>query len=188
MGDLFSGPLGAFDIIVFAVILVSAVMSLSRGLVREASSVLAFVFGGLVAYYALSLLRAPLEPMVPEGWPPITASVIVVLIGFILAYSIAAFIGGRVAKLIHASPEIGLLDRLAGAAFGAARGALAVILFVLLMQQVLPESATPGFIAESRIYPYADAAAEWLRDTIPGFVDRARETIDRPLEGVRDGQ
>ncbi|MBI1341277.1 CvpA family protein [bacterium] len=185
MGDLFGGPFAPFDVIVFAVLLVSAVMSLGRGLIREASSVLAFIAGGLVAYYALVLFREPLKPLIPAGWPEITSSAILVVVGFLIAYSIAALIGTRLSRLIHSSPEIGILDRIAGAAFGAARGALAVILFVLLMQQFLTPASTPRFIADSQIYPYADAAAEWLRKTMPGFVDRARETIDKPLEGVR---
>jgi len=181
VADLFQGPLSAFDIIVLAVIVVSAVMSLGRGLIREASSVISFIIGGLAAYYALVLLERPLASVIPDSLPAITPSAILVVLGFLAAYSLAAYLGGRLSKLIHSSPEIGLVDRLAGAVFGVARGALAVILFILLMQQVLPAEATPRFVAESRFFPYADAAASWIRDHVPGFVDRARETIEAPV-------
>jgi membrane protein required for colicin V production len=183
VADLFSGPLSAFDIIVLAVIVVSAVMSLGRGLIREASSVISFIIGGLAAYYALVLFEKPLASIMPASWPEITPSAICVVIGFLVAYSLAAYVGGRLSKLIHSSPEIGLVDRLAGAVFGVFRGALAIILFILLMQQVLPEEATPRFVADSRFFPYADAAAGWIRDHVPGFVDRARDTIESPVSG-----
>jgi membrane protein required for colicin V production len=103
-----------------------------------------------------------------------------VVVGFLAAYSLAAFLGGRLSKLIHSSPEIGVVDRLAGAVFGIFRGALATILFVLLMQQVIPDNATPGDIAKSGSYPYLSGAASWIRDVVPGFVQSATEAVTTP--------
>lgn len=187
MADLFKDGITAFDIIVLAIIVVSAVMSLGRGLIREASSVFSFIVGGLAAYYALVLFERPLASVLPRSWPPITPAAILVVVGFLLAYSLAAFLGGRVSRLIHANPEIGLIDRMAGAVFGVLRGALSIVLFVLLMQQVLPEESTPRFVADSRVFPYADAAAGWIRTNVPGFVDRARKTIEAPVQDHVNG-
>lgn len=186
MADLFSGPIGAFDVIVVAVIVVSAIMSLGRGLIREATSVISFIIGGLVAYYALVLFEEPVAAVLPKDWPSIAPAAILVVVGFLAAYSLAAFLGARVSKLIHSNPEIGLVDRLAGAVFGVARGLLAVILFILLMQQVLPDEATPQFVADSKSYELLSGAAEWIRDHVPGFVDRARDTIEQPVSGQKD--
>jgi membrane protein required for colicin V production len=185
--DILQGPITAFDVIIIAVLVVSAVMSLGRGLIREASSVISFILGGLAAYYTLVLFRQPMEAIVPDSWPAISASAILVVVGFLVAYTLAAFLGGQLSRLIKASPEIGMVDRIAGAAFGVARGALAVILFVLLMQQVLPEEATPRFVADSRFFPFAEAAAEWIRNNVPGFVDRARDTLP-PLNPQSPGR
>jgi membrane protein required for colicin V production len=181
VADLFQGPVSTFDWVIIAILLISAIMSLGRGLVREATSVVSFIFGGLVAYYALVMFEAPLTAILPPDWSDIAAPAILVGVGFLLAYGLAAFLGGRLARLLHASPEIGLIDRLAGAVFGLARGALAFVLFILLMQQALPEEATPSFVADSRFFTYGDAAAGWIRETFPGFVDRARETITAPV-------
>jgi membrane protein required for colicin V production len=68
-----------------------------------------------------------------------------------------------------------------GAAFGAIRGALSVMLFVLLMHMMIPKESTPAFIANSKLYPYADNAATWLGNTIPGVLEDAKEAIP-PLE------
>jgi hypothetical protein len=57
---------------------------------------------------------------------------------------------------------------------------LAAILFVLLMQQVIPDNATPGDIAKSGSYPYLSGAASWIRDVVPGFVQSATEAVKSP--------
>lgn len=181
MSQLFDGPLSAFDIIVLAVIVVSAIMSLGRGIVREATSVVSFIVGGLAAYYCLVFFHEPLAAVIPDSWPGITPAAILVVVGFIAAYSLAAFLGGRLARILHASPEIGIVDRIAGAAFGAARGALAAVVFVLLMQQVLPDEATPTFVTRAQSYRVLDIAATWIRENVPGFVERARDTIVSPV-------
>lgn len=166
-----------FDIVVLAVIVISAVMSLGRGLIREAFSVISFIIGGLAAFYALAFFEGPLKSIISPNADSMVPAAILVVVGFLVAYSLAAFVGGRLSKLIHASPEIGVVDRIAGAAFGIARGALAAVLFILLMQQVMTDNATPAPIAKAYTYPYLSGAAGWIRDTVPGFVQGATEAV-----------
>lgn len=179
--EMASSSFTAFDVVVIAVLFVSAVMSLSRGLIREASSILSFVAGGAAAYTMLLLFRDQGREILPDTITPLVSDAILVVFGFLVAYILAAWIGGQVSKLIHSSPEIGTLDRIAGAVFGAARGGLAVILFVLLMQMMVHRDSTPGFIANSKTYPYADSAASWLRDHFPAFMRTAQDAIP-PIE------
>jgi membrane protein required for colicin V production len=177
-----------FDIVVLAVIVVSAVMSLGRGLIREAFSVISFLIGGLAAFYALAFFEAPLKGIIsPNDDESMIPAAILVIVGFLAAYSLAAFVGGRLSKLIHASPEIGVVDRLAGAVFGIARGALASILFILLMQQVVQDNATPAPIAKAYTYPYLSGAAGWIRNTVPGFVQSATEAVRTPATEGAEG-
>jgi Colicin V production protein len=91
MDQIVEGPLTTFDIIVIAVIAVSALMSLGRGLAREATSVVSFIVGGLAAYYCLVFFHKPLAAAVPETWPRIAPAAILVVVGFIAAYSLAPF-------------------------------------------------------------------------------------------------
>lgn len=184
MSDLSQGPGLVFDLILLIVIIVSMVMSLGRGLIREASSVLSFIVGGIVGFVFVRLLGGFVEPLFPDSWSDLVPATVVFLIGFLVAYSLAAFIGGRLSRLVHASPEIGLLDRLAGAAFGIARGILAGVLFVLLVQQVLPEESVPEQMTDAFSYQYLDGAASWIRNTIPGFVEKAGEAIADPVDSI----
>jgi membrane protein required for colicin V production len=181
MSTLFDGPVGAFDVIVLAIIVVSAVMSLGRGMIREGFSIISFAAGVVAMLYARKFLRGPLEAILPESWPPLVAQIIPVVVGFFAAYGLAAFIGGRLARLIHSSPEIGLIDRIAGAAFGIARGLLAAVVFVLLMKQVLPEDATPTFVSRSRSYPVLEGIATWVEARFPALVEKAHDVIVAPI-------
>lgn len=175
-----------FDIVVVAVILLSAIMSLGRGLIREAFSVISFVIGGLVAYYALVLFEEPLASVLPADWPDMLPAAILVVVGFLAAYMAAAFLGGRLSRLIHSSPEIGVLDRLAGAVFGAARGLLAMILFVLLVRQAL--SGEPDYISKSTSYAVLNPAATWIQTTVPGFMKGMGDAVkgDTPAQPAPD--
>lgn len=175
----------AFDLIAAGVILVSAVMSLGRGLVREAFSVISFIIGGIAALLCLRFLEEPIKSVISPDQPSMIPAAVAVVVGFLAAYTLAALIGGRLAKLIHSSPEIGALDRLAGAVFGIARGLLAMVLFVLLVQEVLPD-AEPDYINKSRSYVVLKPAAGWIRETIPGFVKCAYGAANGSTECVKE--
>jgi len=167
------GAFTIFDFIFIGVVILSAIMSTGRGLVREAASVVSFIAGFIVAGYTQTLLSEPLRSVLPSNWNPVVAPAICVILGFLAAYTLAAWLGGRVSKLLHSSPEIGVLDRLAGAAFGVVRGTLAGVLFVLLMQQVLPKEGRPEEIVRAQTYSYLDTAAEGIRNLVPGFLPQA---------------
>ncbi len=173
-------PFSVFDIIIVVLIVVSAVMSVGRGLIREAFSVISFIIGGIAAILCLTYLEAPLKSVISPNEPSMIPAAILVVVGFLVAYMIAAFAGGRLSKLIHSSPEIGALDRIAGAAFGVARGVLASILFVMLMHQVLPRGEEPPEIVKSASYPLLDTAATWAAKTIPGLAEQIKAGTAAP--------
>ena len=165
-------PPWVFDVVVVAVILLSAVMSVGRGLIREAFSVIAFTIGGLSAWLCIKLFQAPLQQMIaPDDPKSMIPGLILFLVGFLAAYGIAAFVGQRLSKLIHSAPEIGALDRIAGAGFGVVRGLLAVVLFLLLMHQMVRPGEEPPEIAKSQSYPILNEAAGWVGDGLTTVIE-----------------
>lgn len=160
-----------FDVVIIGLMVLSAVMSIGRGLVREAFSVIAFAIGGLAAWLCVRYLEPFLKPLISPSGPSVLPAAILVVLGFFAAYSLAAFLGSRLSKLIHASPEIGAIDRIAGAAFGLARGLLAAVLFILLMHQVVRPGEEPDWIAKSISYPYLNVAAGWVGDGLTGVIE-----------------
>lgn len=117
-----------FDFAVIAIVGLSVLLSVIRGLVREVLALAAWV----VAFLAANLLAGTVAPWMPEALPTeelrLLAGFLCVFVGVLIAMSVLAIL---VSKLVK-SAGLGLEDRLLGAAFGLARGLLVVMILVLL--------------------------------------------------------
>jgi membrane protein required for colicin V production len=72
--------------------------------------------------------------------------------------------------------DVGLFDRIAGAAFGAVRIFLIAVLVVAVFDRVIPADREPPFLVGSRLRPYLSAAAQKGLQSLPPEVD---DYIDR---------
>ncbi|MDR2875170.1 MAG: CvpA family protein [Methylobacillus sp.] len=117
-----------FDYGVIAILAVSVLLSMMRGFVRETLSLAAWVIAFFVAkWYAPAL--ATLFPQSLTDEPlRILAAFLALFLATLLAVSLLAMAISEVFKIAR----LGGLDKLLGAAFGLARGALFVVMIVLL--------------------------------------------------------
>ena len=165
-------PPWVFDVIVLAVIVLSAVMSTGRGLIRETFSLIAFVVGLVAAWLCIQLGQEPLRNLIAPNESSTTVSAMILfLLGFIVAYALAAFLGARLSRLFNDSPEIGIMDRLAGAGLGIVKGFLACVGFVVLMHLVVCSGGEPPEIAKSYTYPYLDAVANLIGGGLTAVIE-----------------
>jgi membrane protein required for colicin V production len=164
-------PPWVFDVVVVAVVVLSAIMSVGRGLIRETFSVIAFMIGGLSAYLCIKLFEPPLKNVISPGEPSIAPAVILFMVGFLVAYVIAAFLGSRLSRLFNDNPEIGWGDRLAGALLGVVKAVVVCVLFVVLLHQVVRPGEEPPEIAKSQTYPLLDTAAGWIGGGLTGVIE-----------------
>lgn len=164
-------PSWVFDVVVIAVIVLSAVMSIGRGLIREIFSIAAFIVGGLSAWFCINLGQDPLKEIISPDQPSVAPAFILFIVGFLAAYVIAAFLGARLSRLFNESPEIGAFDRIAGALLGVLKGAVACIVFVVLLHQVVRPGEEPAEIAKSYTYPVLDAAANVVGGGLTGVIE-----------------
>lgn len=130
--------IGWVDWAFLAVIVLSMLVGLLRGLLVEVMSVL----GWVVAYVAAQLLGAALAPSLPIGapgsWLNLVASYAVVFVAVLLLWRLLTWLVG---KLIQASP-LQPVDRVLGAGFGLARGLLIALLVATIVNLTpLAESA-----------------------------------------------
>ena len=108
------------DLTLLALLLLSVLVGVWRGLVFELLS----LAGWLVAYLAAPHVAPWLQTFLPQQrlGPSLSAG-----LGLVLSFALVLLLWGLAAKLlralIHASP-LSVLDRLAGAGFGAVRGLL----------------------------------------------------------------
>jgi membrane protein required for colicin V production len=117
------------DYVVLAVLGMSAVIGGWRGFVRE---VLA-----LIGWVAAAVLAALFSAQVAEIFPgdfatPLVRQLLAALLIFVLVLVAAGLCGLFLAKLLRAV-GLGALDRTLGGVFGLARGALIVLVAVLLI-------------------------------------------------------
>jgi uncharacterized membrane protein required for colicin V production len=161
-------PPWVFDVVVLGVIVISAVMSTGRGLIRETFSIIAFIVGLIAAWLCIKLGQEPLKNLISPNEPSVVPAMILFLVGFLVAYGLAAFLGARLSRLFNDSPEIGLMDRLAGAGLGVAKAILACIGFVVLLHQVVRPGEEPPEIAKSNTYPYLNGAADLVGGGLTG--------------------
>ncbi len=138
------------DLIVLAIIAISALLGLSRGFVREMLGLAAWLIAAYGAYrFGPQLL--PFANRTIEN-PDLAgiAAYAVAFLALLIVLSIAANLIGRIVRL----SALGGLDRTLGLVFGVARGAAVLIAAYILGGQVLPKSESwPPQIKQARTVP-----------------------------------
>jgi len=112
------------DILAFAILVISGLMGIWRGLVREVLALIGWVAASWIAYHYATWLAYEWLTGVPGGEMTRLALGFVVL--FIVVMIVCALVGKFLAKLMQ---QAGLspMDRFLGFAFGLLRGLLVVV-------------------------------------------------------------
>lgn len=146
------------DYLILGVLVLSTLLGMVRGFVREAIALLAWLGGLWLAWRYAPVLEPLLGGAV--GHPPastwvarITIVIGVLLIGWLVAAALGYF-------LRHSGLSV-MVDRLLGMVFGFVRGAVVVAVFVLLGQFV--ELDRVDWWRRSHLMPYASELAGWLQ-------------------------
>lgn len=129
------------DITLLAVLVLSIVLGLWRGLVYEVLS----VAGWVVAFIAAQRYASDMAQILPlEGFSP----ALKIAAGFILIFVGVAFAAGLLSWLVKklvASVGLRPVDRVLGAVFGLARGAL-ILLAVATVVSMTPLRTDPAWV------------------------------------------
>lgn len=116
------------DYAVLAILLFSVLLSVIRGFVRE----LIAIAGWIAAFIVAGLYSGTLSPYLPEAIPaePLRAmgAFLILFVSTLIAASLVALAVSRLVKSAGLSVE----DRMLGALFGLLRGALVVMVLVLI--------------------------------------------------------
>ncbi len=160
--------LGWVDWALLAVLLLSIVLGLWRGLVFELLSLL----GWIAAYIAAQAATPMLAPMLPIGVPGGGLNQAVAFaLAFIAALLIWALASRLLRALVHATP-LQVVDRVLGGGFGALRGA------VLLLAVATVVSLTPA--GRSAAWQHSHGAV-WLSAALQGLKPVLPEALAQQL-------
>lgn len=153
--------MAVLDWVVLAVLAVSVLLGLWRGLVYEVLSVLNWVAAFVLAQW-LAARAAALMPLGGAGESIRYAA------GFVVVFIGALFVGGLIAWLVKKLVEaVGLrpVDRVLGAVFGLVRGTVAVLALAVVVH--LTGLKDGAWWTESMTAGVATAALRGLKPVVP---------------------
>lgn len=174
------------DICVLAVIGISALLALSRGLVKEVLSILSWV-GAVVA---VIFLLPRVEPLVGQYIKePLLAQIASGIGIFVLALVVFGVINHYLSANVRSS-ALGALDRSLGLVFGVLRGAIVVCVAYILMSWAMPNPASrPDVIREARTEPLVAEGAVFLKSLLPAdVVDKGSAVVDTGMQKLEQGK
>ena len=152
------GSLAALDYALIAMLLLSGLIGLMRGIFREAMSLAVWIAALWVASRYAWWLSPYLAQFVPNSHLRLWAARLVLFMGGLI-------LGGLVTWLVAMalrSTRLDGTDRAAGMVFGLARGVLLVAITIVLLR--LAGVTDEPWWRQSKLVPYATPVADALRD------------------------
>ncbi|MBI1258522.1 MAG: CvpA family protein [Chloroflexi bacterium] len=190
------------DIIVLAVLFISAVIAFLRGFIREVLTILGVV-GGLVAAY----FGGPVLQPITRGWfdtgtgdepqklfnlipYDIVADAIAygsIFIIVVIVLSVASHLLAGWAKAVG----LGAVDRTLGVIFGLVRGVIIVSLLYMPVHVLIDKESRDGWFKDSKSYFYIVSTTDFLLALLPDSLkektdDAADKTADSMAKATRE--
>jgi membrane protein required for colicin V production len=150
------GAVGWVDWALLAVLAVSVVAGLVRGLVFEVLSLLGWVVGWMAALW----FAADIAPHLPVGEPGSKLNHAAAFAACFVVTVIVWALGARLVRMLLHTTPLTTIDRLLGAGFGFVRGAL-LLLVVAAVVGLTPASQSSDW--------QRSHGAAWLQATVDGL-------------------
>ena len=153
-----------FDVVVLLILLVSTLISVMRGLVREVLSLASWVGAFFAAKYGAPVVASWLSGLVSQPNLRMALGFVLVMVASVLLFSLLSL---QIAKLVKIT-GLGGTDRALGAFFGLARGVLVAVLIVLLAG-LTPLPREP-YWRDAYFRVPLETMASWMRPRLPNAV------------------
>lgn len=149
------------DLFILAVVGISALLSLFRGLVREVLSLLGWVCAGWGAFTLAPPLAARFAGVVEVPSARLALAFIALLMGILLAFALLNFLVGR----LVAHTGLTATDRMLGVFFGVARG-VAITTVLVMIAGLTPLPRDPWW-REPALLPHVETLARLAITLLP---------------------
>lgn len=174
-------PITLLDLILLVVMLISGLLAMIRGFIREVLSIAAWALAAVAAIYAY----AKLLPMAKASFgSDIVAAAVVVGGAFLLTLLIVSIITVRISDMILDS-RVGALDRTLGFVFGLARGLVIVVVAFLFFSWLVPEKGQPDWVRDAKSRVVLQGTGQWLMSMLP---DDPESTILQRFKRRKGGE
>jgi membrane protein required for colicin V production len=164
-----------FDAVVTVIMVLAVVMGFMSGLLRSLAAILAYLIAAPMAVALTPRLTAFIlgQFTIAPGETWIALFVVFIALGLL----ISVLLRGLVNEL--AGDDIGLFDRIAGAALGVVRIFLVAVLIVVAFDRLIPADREPTFLVGSKLRPYLSAAGQKGLQTLPPEIEAYMDRVKR---------
>ena len=151
------------DIVLLAVMLVSGLLAMIRGFMREVLSITAWVLAAGTTLYSYGKL-------LPAATSYFNSDLLAkgVVIGgvFLLTLLVVSVVTIRISDMVLDS-RVGALDRTLGFLFGLGRGLIIVVVAFAFFDWLVPAKAQPAWVTDAKSKVFLTQTADWLRSMSP---------------------
>src|SRR6202035_1601773 len=155
-------PITILDLVLLAVMLISGLLAMVRGFMREILSIAAWGTAALVTLYAY----AKLLPTAKTYFNNDTVASVVVVGVFVGTLIVVSIVTVRISDMILDS-RIGALDRTLGFLFGLARGLLIVVVAFMFFSWLVPDKQRPDWVTGAKSRVVLQGTGDWLMSLLP---------------------
>jgi membrane protein required for colicin V production len=167
-------PVTLLDIVLIAVMLVSGLLAMIRGFMREVLSIASWAAAALVTLYAYPRLLPQAKQYFTSDLVATGVVIGGVFLGTLIVVSIFTI---KISDMVLDS-RVGALDRTLGFLFGLARGLVIVVVAFLFFAWLVPERSQPEWVKGAKSRVVLQGTGQWLMSMLP---DDPESTILRRL-------
>src|SRR5260221_8334715 len=172
-------PITILDLALLAVMLVSGLLAMVRGFMREILSIAAWGAAALVTLYAFGKLLPTAKTYFNNDT---VASIVVVTGVFLGTLIVVSVLTVRISDMILDS-RIGALDRTLGFLFGLARGLLIVVVAFVFFAWLVPPGKQPEGVRNAKSRVVLENTGEWLQALLPQDMDNYLSQLLKKKKG-----
>lgn len=160
-------PVTYLDIGLAVIMLISALLAMVRGFVREVLSIASWGLAAVATWYAYPRLLPLAQTQVSNE---LLAKAIVIAGVFLTVLIVVSLITIRISDAILDS-KIGVLDRTLGFLFGLARGLVIVVVAFAFFTWLVPGPNRPDWVTKAKSYAVLDQTKDWLIAQLPQDIE-----------------
>lgn len=174
-------PITLLDIVLIVVMLVSGLLAMVRGFMREVLSIIAWVLAAVATLYSY----AKLLPYAKQYFNNDVVAAVAVIGGvFVVTLLVVSILTVRISDMVLDS-RVGALDRTLGFLFGLARGLVIVVVAFLFFTWLVPDRSQPEWVKSAKSRVVLTGTGQWLMSMLP---EDPESTILKKLKRPRPGE
>lgn len=160
--------LNNLDVFFLVIVGISALVGIARGFTKESLSLIGWVVAATAVYFLTPAVNPIMQNYIASEMLSKFVSGLLVLLVVCVFWVLAV---DKISSSIRQS-KLSPLDRIFGLGFGVLRGAVVVVLLVMMISALIPEDSKKGVFAESKFFVASEEFIEPIKSLIP------QETID----------